>query len=283
MDLGGATITDRGDFVDDDDDDDADKDDVSFSFLASSSFPSIFLFSSSARFCIAGEMPPFFSIFFFFFSSSSWPRDEDDEGAAATGSSSTSIACPDAAASSLSFISLFLSVFDFFLNFPNAFLSAVLLCSLLNSSAVTFVTLFLSPAPFQSSSRSGLLPLLLPPTCFSTLLIVQHPFLPISVCNSFSFTSLTVPHFSHVTSSFTTSPLSFLFFLVRRSPPSLLYLPPPLQSIVASAPLSSSSSSMEEAPGDKSSRPMADPTDDGQSSNDVAIESFGYNCTEQEG
>ena len=79
-----------------------------------------------------------------------------------------------------SFLALFLSPFVCTFFFPIAFLSAVLLFSFVNSSAVTLTTPSRPAAPFQSLPNCGFFPLLLSPACCSAFLSVQHPRCPIS-------------------------------------------------------------------------------------------------------
>ena len=84
-------------------------------------------------------------------------------------SSSTSILSLSSSSSSVFFLSyislLLIFLCDFVLNsiFPVAFLSAVFLFFLLNSSPVTFVTPSLPAAPCQLSPKCGFFPLLLAP------------------------------------------------------------------------------------------------------------------------
>ena len=75
---------------------------------------------------------------------------------------------------------LFLSDFDLINIFPVAFLSAVFLFFLFNSSSVIFTTPSLSPAPSQLSPKCGFFPLRLAPSWHSTFLRVQQPLCPIS-------------------------------------------------------------------------------------------------------
>ena len=80
----------------------------------------------------------------------------------------------------ISFFLLFLCDFVLISIFPVAFLSAVCLFFLLNSSSVIFTTPSLPAAPSQLSPKCGLFPLLLAPNWHSTFLSVQHPLCPIS-------------------------------------------------------------------------------------------------------
>ena len=161
-----------------------------------------------------------------------------------------------------SFFALFLSAFVWTTFFPIAFLSAVLLFSFVNSSAVTFFTPSRPAAPFQSPLNPGFFPLLLSPACCSAFLRVQHPLWPISTWIPFSFTitKIFIPHPKHspLTHSFSIFPASFQTFCVNRSPFSLLLLP--LISLSTPFP---SSTAMGEYPDESScSWPMALPNED---------------------